>query len=169
MPLGRSKKKKKNQENWNWMGPKLLVNANDVGFEVLTALVMKTSIFWDITSCGPLKVHRRFAVTCRLHIQCQIDQSRNQSEAGSQHGCLAYSLTLKMEATYSSETSARLSTAYTALYRGRYNPSKLIKLCYWAKTLSRVEWLYSGFGLVIGFIGHFYSSWLHFTNHYHTD
>jgi hypothetical protein len=27
----------------------------------------------------------------------------------------------------------------------------------------------AGFGLVTGFIGHFYSSWLHFTDHCHTD
>jgi hypothetical protein len=29
------------------------------GFEVLTAVVMICSIFWDITSCGLLKVNRR--------------------------------------------------------------------------------------------------------------
>jgi hypothetical protein len=28
-----------------------------VGFEVLTAVVMKSSIFWDITPCSPLKVN----------------------------------------------------------------------------------------------------------------
>jgi hypothetical protein len=26
-----------------------------VGFEVLTAVVMKSTIFWDITPCSPLK------------------------------------------------------------------------------------------------------------------
>jgi hypothetical protein len=31
------------------------------------------------------------------------------------------------------------------------------------------EWRYTGFGLITGFIGHIYSSWLHFTNHYHTQ
>jgi hypothetical protein len=31
-----------------------------VGFEVLTEVVMKTSIFWDITPCSPLKDNRRF-------------------------------------------------------------------------------------------------------------
>jgi hypothetical protein len=30
------------------------------GFEVLTAVVMKYTIFWDITPCSPLKVNRRF-------------------------------------------------------------------------------------------------------------
>jgi hypothetical protein len=29
-------------------------------FEVLTAVVMKSSICWDITPCSPLKVNRRF-------------------------------------------------------------------------------------------------------------
>jgi hypothetical protein len=29
---------------------------SDVGFEVLTAVVMKSSVFWDITPCSPLKV-----------------------------------------------------------------------------------------------------------------
>jgi hypothetical protein len=35
-------------------------NGNEnVGFEVLTAVAMKSSIFWDITPYGPLKVYRR--------------------------------------------------------------------------------------------------------------
>jgi hypothetical protein len=41
----------------------------DVGFEVLTAVVMKSSIFWNIMSYSPLKVNRRFLRTCRLHFQ----------------------------------------------------------------------------------------------------
>jgi hypothetical protein len=31
-------------------------NRNHVGFEFLTAVVIKSSIFWDITPCSPLKV-----------------------------------------------------------------------------------------------------------------
>jgi hypothetical protein len=34
-------------------------NRKDLGFEVLTAVVMKSSIFWDITQCSPLKFSRR--------------------------------------------------------------------------------------------------------------
>jgi hypothetical protein len=34
-----------------------------VGFEVLTAVVMKSTVFWDITPCSPLKVNRRFEET----------------------------------------------------------------------------------------------------------
>jgi hypothetical protein len=32
----------------------------DVGFEVVTAVVMKSTVFWDIMACSPLKVNRRF-------------------------------------------------------------------------------------------------------------
>jgi hypothetical protein len=31
-----------------------------LGFEVLTAVVMKGTIFWNITPCSPLKINRRF-------------------------------------------------------------------------------------------------------------
>jgi hypothetical protein len=59
----------------------------NVGFEVFMAVVMKSSIFWHIMPCGPLKFNRRFEGTCHLHLQG------------------AYSSTLKMEATCSSEKS----------------------------------------------------------------
>jgi hypothetical protein len=38
-------------------------------FEVLKAVVMKNTIFRDITPCIPLKVNRRFGGTYRLHLQ----------------------------------------------------------------------------------------------------
>jgi hypothetical protein len=31
-----------------------------VGFEVPTAVVIESSVFWDITACSPLKVNRCF-------------------------------------------------------------------------------------------------------------
>jgi hypothetical protein len=34
-----------------------------VGFEVLTAAVMNSSVFWDTTPCSPLKINRRFRGT----------------------------------------------------------------------------------------------------------
>jgi hypothetical protein len=37
--------------------------STSVGFEVLTAMVMKSTIFWDITPCSPLNVNRRFGGT----------------------------------------------------------------------------------------------------------
>jgi hypothetical protein len=45
-------------------------------FEVLRAVLTKTYVFWDITPCSPLKINRRFGVTCRL-LQCE---SRLQAE-----------------------------------------------------------------------------------------
>jgi hypothetical protein len=63
-----------------------------VGFQVPTEVVMKSTIFWDITPCSQLKVNRRFGgpllATC-FH-------------AGFLLGLFS---TLKMEAICSSETS----------------------------------------------------------------
>jgi hypothetical protein len=39
-----------------------------VGSEVLTAMVMKRSIFWDITLCSPLKVGWHFKGMWRWHV-----------------------------------------------------------------------------------------------------
>jgi hypothetical protein len=67
----------------------------DVGFEVLTAVVMKSCTFWDVTQCSPLTVNQR------------LEAQHGQHEAGSKHvgSRLAYSLTLKLEAICSSESS----------------------------------------------------------------
>jgi hypothetical protein len=40
-----------------------------VGFEVFTAVAMKSIIFWDVTPCSLLRCHRRFGGTYRLHFQ----------------------------------------------------------------------------------------------------
>jgi hypothetical protein len=76
-----------------------------------------SSIFWDVTPCSPLKINRSFEGTCGLPLQGRrINQARNQR--GSRWKAwfclppaftlvcfLAYSSTLKMEATFFSETS----------------------------------------------------------------
>jgi hypothetical protein len=47
-----------------------------------TESTLKSSIFWDITPCSPLKVNQRFGGTCRLQLQGQrISRARNQSES----------------------------------------------------------------------------------------
>jgi hypothetical protein len=48
---------------------KIKIYFQQVGFEVLTPVVMKSTVFWDITMCSPLKVNRRFGGTYRLHLQ----------------------------------------------------------------------------------------------------
>jgi hypothetical protein len=40
-----------------------------VGLEVPTAVVLKSTIVWDITPWSPLRVNRRFRGTYRLHLQ----------------------------------------------------------------------------------------------------
>jgi hypothetical protein len=44
-------------------------NTRHSGVEVLTTMVMKSTIFWDITQCRQLNVFRRFGGTYRLHLQ----------------------------------------------------------------------------------------------------
>jgi hypothetical protein len=39
-----------------------------LGFEVLTAVVMKSAIFWDLTLCSPLRVNWRVGGTYSLHL-----------------------------------------------------------------------------------------------------
>jgi hypothetical protein len=54
--------------------------------EALTAVVMKSFVFWCIMSCSPLTVNRHFGETCRFNLQGRrISYVRNQSEAGTKH------------------------------------------------------------------------------------
>jgi hypothetical protein len=73
-----------------------------VEFEVLTAVVMKSTIFWDITPRSPLKFNRRFGGTYCLHLQGRrISRVR-----------------------YQRVNEGWLSTDYTALYPRKYNFSR---------------------------------------------
>jgi hypothetical protein len=48
---------------------------------------MRTIIFWDITPCSTLKANRRFAATCRLHLQGRrISQAKKSVKAGGEQG-----------------------------------------------------------------------------------
>jgi hypothetical protein len=76
-----------------------------VGFEVLTAVIMKSTIFWNITPCIPLSVNRRFGETYRLHLLSRWFLAQ-----------LIFSA-MKMEAICSSETL--VATQRTTR---RYNP-----------------------------------------------
>lgn len=52
-------------------------------FAVLPAVVIKSSIFWDIMPYSLLKLNQCRRGTCRLHFRGQrICQARNQHEAG---------------------------------------------------------------------------------------
>jgi hypothetical protein len=70
---------------WSSSGPFLMLPGNlyTAGFEVLTAVVMKSTVFWDITPCSPLKVNRHFGGAYRLHLKGRtISQARYQRKAG---------------------------------------------------------------------------------------
>jgi hypothetical protein len=59
-----------------------------VGFEIVTAVVMKSTIFWDKTPCSRLKFNRLHGGgKYRLHLQGQrISRARNQRESRWQGG-----------------------------------------------------------------------------------
>jgi hypothetical protein len=42
---------------------------NDVGFEILTEVVMKCAVFRGISPCSPLKVYRRFGGIYHLYLE----------------------------------------------------------------------------------------------------
>jgi hypothetical protein len=53
-----------------------------VGYEIFTAVAMKSSVFWDVTPYSPLKVNWRFRGRYRLHSEGRrISQTRNQRES----------------------------------------------------------------------------------------
>jgi hypothetical protein len=56
-----------------------------VGIEVLTLVVMKSPIFWDVTPCSLLENNRHFGGAYRLHLQ-----GRRISQARNQHGYLLH-------------------------------------------------------------------------------
>jgi hypothetical protein len=66
----------------------------NVGFKVLTAVVMESTIFWDITLCSQLNVNRLFGRT----------SSPSSGPKNTLVSCSAYSSALKMGAMCSSET-----------------------------------------------------------------
>jgi hypothetical protein len=71
---------------------------------------MKSTVFWDITPCSPLKVNRRFGGTFRLNLQGRISRAKYQRKSTllatcfSLVSCSDY-LTLNMEAICFFETS----------------------------------------------------------------
>jgi hypothetical protein len=55
---------------------------NKVGFEVLTAVVMKSTIFWDISTCSPLSVNRLFGGIYCFHLQGRKNKPNKNPEDG---------------------------------------------------------------------------------------
>jgi hypothetical protein len=80
--------------------PLFLQSLSVVGFEVITAVVMKTPIFSDITPCSLLEAGSKLCFGCCLLLLVS---------------CLPYSSILKMEVTYSSETSVIFSGLHAVI------------------------------------------------------
>jgi hypothetical protein len=52
------------------------------GFQLLTALIMKSTIIWDMIPCSSLEVNRRFGGTYCLYLQGRkIIPARNECES----------------------------------------------------------------------------------------
>jgi hypothetical protein len=109
---------------------------------------MKSTVFWDIMPCSPLKVKRRFGGTNCLHLQGQrIRRARNQSElslppAFTLVSCSAYSSTLKIEAICSSQTSVyfqQMTRRYIPEYSTLQLSMYLFKLLHLSGTNNKVH------------------------------
>jgi hypothetical protein len=63
------------------MTMEMLNNLNKVGFEVFTAVVLKSIFFWDMTPCSALSGTRCFGGMYRLHLQGRriVQQSSEQA------------------------------------------------------------------------------------------
>jgi hypothetical protein len=93
-----------------------------VGFQVLTAAVMKVSVFWYITPSSPSKINRTFGGTCRLRLQGR----RLVALLASRFplvSFLAYFFRHWRWRRYVRSKRRWLSTDYTALYPRRLNSS----------------------------------------------
>jgi hypothetical protein len=94
----------------------------DVGFEVLTAVFMKSPVFLD-TTYSSLKINRRFRGTCRTALVANCFTLIS---------CFACFWALKMEVTLSSETSFKCLPESAKLVIGensRINHGKNLEMC----------------------------------------
>jgi hypothetical protein len=58
---------------------------SSVGFEVFTAVVMKSIIFWDVTPCSLLSCNRHFGGTYLLHLQGRKNNFRKNHQVSRWH------------------------------------------------------------------------------------
>jgi hypothetical protein len=100
-----------------------------VGFEVLAAAVLNSSILLDITPHSPLKVNRHFGRICNLHLH---GRRKSHSQV-----CLLPAFALVYSLAYSSTPKIDMflrnvgsrSREYTDIYRRRQNSPVLISAC----------------------------------------
>jgi hypothetical protein len=54
------------------LGTSHVLKIEQVGFQVLAVVVMKSFVFRDKTPCIPMKVDGRFGGICRLYFYCLL-------------------------------------------------------------------------------------------------
>jgi hypothetical protein len=88
-------------------------------FEVLQAEFMKRPVFWDITSCSPLKVYLRFGRACCLRLQVrQISQTKDQRERLAIYFLIGLFLVLFFDSAHGNYTFFRsVGLTFKALHR----------------------------------------------------
>jgi hypothetical protein len=73
--------------------PSSFVSVTWVSFEVLSAVALKSSVFWDVTPCSLVEVNRRFLIWALMHLYEGSDTVRAVILAGkatlsrAQNGC----------------------------------------------------------------------------------
>jgi hypothetical protein len=111
--------------------------------EVLAAVVKKSTVFWDITVCSPLKVNWSFRGTYRLHLQVRISRARYQRESRWQaelrgvisHKIIFFIMLLFLIARFSSWTADCKSVCIRKVLRATTStPVSLVFLCLQANT-----------------------------------
>jgi hypothetical protein len=86
---------------------------------IVTCNNIKSSVFWDIRSCGPVKVNRSFGWMYRLHLQdWGVSQIRKQHEAGSKHRVQHLRIQVKLSVLFcqSQSQSFQLTRAFYAFF-----------------------------------------------------
>jgi hypothetical protein len=88
----------------------------------LTAVVMKSYVFWNIMPYSPLKLNRRFGGICHLHFQGRrIKEIRIQHEASNKLPC-----SIEDGGQMFLRNVCWRPTDYTTLYPGRYKASEIL-------------------------------------------
>jgi hypothetical protein len=97
----------------------LLKNASHARFRAVTAMTMKSYIFWDVMPYSLVEVYQSFGETYCFHLQVRLLLA-----------CTEYSSTLETEAVCSSKTSVKLLPDCTGVISQMvvvFNVSNIVK------------------------------------------
>jgi hypothetical protein len=103
----------------------------NVGFKVISSVIKKSYIFWDMKSYNPVKLNPHFGGACGLHLRVRsISQPGNQHETGSKKRpdrCLLHAgflvgllINPEDEGDMFFRNVSLISLFYTALYPRRH-------------------------------------------------